>query len=413
MVRVLFANHAQFEAQYTNLGDWAIFEEMVDKFKPLIDAGRIEILVPSSDPKFTNAHYPVKAFKRGGIKGWFNTFSAIIKSDIVVIGGGEIVQDRSSMVYIPYQLIRPFVARFFGKRLFGYAIGVGEREEISLLGKLQAHFVLNRFDIITVRDEKSLDVLQNYLKVKRPRVYLTADPALNLIATPVNDLPSEPFITVSVRSVYHREHNILPFSIRKKLGLVPQIYYQEVDGFKNDVSSIVAELMNKYGYKVMFLNTYTGKQMSAKDDAFTKDVIGRLPKELQKDVYVIPQEYTPKQIKAVLGASEMIVTVPLHPLILGASENVPVFSMAYASKNKCFMKQIQHPEHIYSVETIGEKLDVEKILNDIDAIVNNYDDYKDNLLKRVSFLKKREKRNSELLLRLIQYTEKRKNKEKC
>ena len=33
---------------------------------------------------------------------------------------------------------------------------IGEREEISLLGKLQAHFVLNRFDIITVRDEKSL-----------------------------------------------------------------------------------------------------------------------------------------------------------------------------------------------------------------------------------------------------------------
>ena len=100
MVKVLFANHAQFEGQYTNLGDWAIFEEMIDRFKSYVDDGEMEVLVPSSDPDYTNTHYPVKAFKRGGLAGIVNTFKAIVSSDIVVIGGGEIVQDRSSMVYI-------------------------------------------------------------------------------------------------------------------------------------------------------------------------------------------------------------------------------------------------------------------------------------------------------------------------
>ena len=57
-------------------------------------------------------------------------------------------------------------------------------------------------------------------------------------------------------------------------------------------------------------------------------------------------------------------------------------------------------------------MDIEKILNDIDSIVDNKEDYKNTLLKRVNHLKKRERRNSELLLRLIQYVESRKIKEK-
>lgn len=410
MVKVLFANHAQFEGQYTNLGDWAIFEEMIDRFQSYVDDGEMEVLVPSSDPDYTNTHYPVKAFKRGGFAGILNTFKAIVSSDIVVIGGGEIVQDRSSMVYIPYQLIRPFVAKLFGKKLFGYAIGVGEEEEISFIGRIQSSFVLNMFDIITVRDKKSYRVLKNYLKVRRPRVYLTADPALNLKPRKAEDLPEKPYVVVSARSVYHREHNILPFSIRKKLGLVPEEYYKEIERFKTDLAFIADQTAEKYNYNICFLNTYTGKQMSAQDDSFTNDIINKMKNK--DSVSVIPADLTPSQIKYALGNAELILSVPLHPLILGSSENVPVLSIAYASKNKCFMKQICHPEHIYSVETIGERLDTEQILNDINSVVLNENNYLEELKNRMALLKKREMNNSKLFLRLVDCVKKREEK-KC
>ena len=38
---------SQFEGRYTNLGDWAIFEEMIDMFHDDIINKKVEIIVPS------------------------------------------------------------------------------------------------------------------------------------------------------------------------------------------------------------------------------------------------------------------------------------------------------------------------------------------------------------------------------
>lgn len=400
--RILFANHAQFEGMYTNLGDWAIFEQMEKALLPEIERKNVEIIVPSSDTDYTNSHYHVTAFKRGGVQGIFNTLKWIIKSDVIVIGGGEIVQDRSSLVYIPYQLIRPFIAKIFGKKLFAYAIGIGEREEISTLGKWQARLVLNMFDVITVRDEKSYRVLKSYLKVNKPEIYLTADPALNLKAKePVETNMQTPYFVMSVRSVYHRNGNLLPFSIRKKLGLIPKEYYREINRFKNDIADMVEKLMDEYGLQVKFLNTYTGLQMSASDDKFTADIIKRISSKYRSHVDVISKNNTPSQIKYILGQSQFIVTVPLHPLILGASENVPVFSLSYASKSTSFMRQIGRSENVYNVEQIGQQLDVEHILKDIRDVMGNLDKYKKDLSKRVNYNKEKEQDNLRRLMILV------------
>ncbi len=402
MKRILFANHAQFEGRYTNLGDWAIFEEMIDMFHDDIINKKVEIIVPSSDTVFTMNHYPVTAFQRGGIRGIWNTLKWIIKSDVIVIGGGEIVQDKSSLIYIPYQLIRPLIGKVLSKKLFGYAIGVGEKEEISFIGKYQAKFVLNLFDIITVRDEKSYLVLTEYLQVKNPQIVLTADPALNLKAKYVAMDMTPPFFVVSVRSVYHRNHNILPFSIRKKMGLMQKQYYAEIERFKADIAKLIDGLVDEYGYNVKFLNTYVGKSMSAADDKFTADIINRIDKSHIQNVSTIDLSLKPAEIKYILGQAQFIITVPLHPLILGASENVPVFALAYASKNKSFMKQIHHPEHIYPVESIGQKINVNKIQKDIRNVIKNRAAYLNELNELVTYNKQLEKKNFNLLKSLLE-----------
>lgn len=401
-VKIFFANHAQFEAQRTNLGDWAIFEQMIGKLEKYIKEGRVEVYVPTSDVNYTKEHYPVIPFKRGGIAGVFNTLAIIKKSDIVIIGGGEIVQDKSSIVYIPYQLIRPFIAKLFKKKLFGYAIGIGQKDEISKFGKIISSFVLNKFDIITVRDRKSLEVLKNFLNVNKPQIYLTADPAINLQAKKNKfDLKGD-VITVSIRSVFHRNHNLLPFSIRKKLKIVSKQYYEEIEIFKDTLARIITKLVKKNDFEILFLNTYTGKQMSAEDDIFTKDVINRLPKDILDSIHVIPPNYTPSQIKYCLGFSKLIMSVPLHPIILGASEEVPSISLSYASKMDSFMDEINMENYVHSVKDLGDKLDENKILDDINKILKNYKFYKDSISKNVLELKKREEMNLQLLLELAE-----------
>lgn len=403
MKTIYFANHAQFEGRYTNLGDWAIFEQMIGQFEPDIADGKCRVVVASSDPEFTAANYPVTAFQRGGLKGILETLKWLKQSDVIVIGGGEIVQDLSSMVYIPYQLLRPLVGSLFGKKLFAYAIGVGEPWEISTLGRLEAKFVLNRFDVITVRDRKSYKVLKDYIGVNKPKIYQTADPALNLEAKETDaDVSEKPYIVMSVRSVYHRTRSLLPFSIRKKLNLVPKVYYSEIDIFKDKMAEIADYMIDQYHCNVLFLNTYTGKSMSANDDAFSADVMSRISEKNQKAVKVIDGSLHPCQIKKVLGGAELIVSVPLHPLILGASEGVPSISLAYASKSMCFMKEAGMKKYIHHVVKLGQAVDEAQIMMQIDEIFKEKEAVRKKMNGRVDRLKKEETKNILLLKELAE-----------
>jgi len=164
-----------------------------------------------------------------------------------------------------------------------------------------------------------------------------------------------------VQPLFDNAEEIAHININQALRCMAGMSMEKLKALEHPYPTIVDKI-NKYGYEAKFLNTYIGAQMSASDDKFTTDVITRISDENRRNVSVIDVSYTPSQNKSVLGKAQFIVTVPLHPLILGASENVPVFSLAYASKNKCFMEQIKHPEHIYKVEQIEDKIDINKII---------------------------------------------------
>ena len=220
---------------------------------------------------------------------------------------------------------------------------------------------------------------------------MTADPALNLVDKTIPEpLPKNKYFVVSVRSVYHRNHNILPFSIRKKLNLVSKDYYNEINIFKDDIASIVEDTIERYGYRAHFLNTYTGKEMSAEDDIFTNSIISKISLNNREKISIINPEYTPAQIKRHLKNAEFILSVPLHPLILGASEGVPVMSLAYASKNRCFMEQMHLERFIYNVEKIGDRINKNLIKNDINEVVLNRDRWNEKIINRAKYLKNNE-----------------------
>ena len=140
--------------------------------------------------------------------------------------------------------------------------------------------------------------------------------------------------------------------------------------------------------------------MSARDDLFTADIVERLSCMMKADIGIIDDSYTPSQKKYVLSKAIFIISIPLHPLILGASENVPVFGLAYASKSASFMAQIAHPEHVFKVEKAGDRLNVDEILLYVDEVLKN-NHYRDELKKTMDTLKKEEQKNAELLLELI------------
>jgi len=385
-IKIFFTSQAQFEAEKTNLGEKAIFEEALSRFKKHTPNAEIKVL--SSNPQKTESAYQIKAIKLGGFINFLKSIIEVAKSDYIIVGGGELIQDKSSLFLQPYLLFRPFIGWLFGKKLIAQGVGIGESDEITKFGKWQAKFILNRFKIITLRDRKSLSMLKA-LKITKPRSYVAADIA-NTLNKPEDGKiagilkmhgikENEKIAVLSMRSVYHRSHNLLPFNIRKKLGLLSKKYFAEIEHFKKTIAQTADYINRQYGLRIVFVPAYTGSNFSAFDDIFSKEIM----KYVKCDSVCI-SENSCGNIKGILSKAEFVIAVPLHALILAGSENVPVIAISYASKHRAYMEQIEMGNYVVKAENIGDRLEFSAIKKMIDNIVNN----REHIVERLETINK-------------------------
>ncbi len=92
-------------------------------------------------------------------RGFLRTLLAILKSDIVISGGGGLLQDKTSVKSLLYYLSVLFLARISGKKAVCFAQGIGPVS--TRAGKFLIRHLLSNADLITVRDYYSLEVLKN------------------------------------------------------------------------------------------------------------------------------------------------------------------------------------------------------------------------------------------------------------
>jgi len=133
----------------------------------------------------------------------------------VVVGGGELVQDVSSLFYTPFNLFPLFLALLFRKKSFAWAIGIGQKSELAFCTPILLKLALWKSSGITLRDRGSYNVLYK-LGFREPQIKLTADCALTL---PVEKLASfsSPILGIAPRNVSNRQRKLLPLELRKKM----------------------------------------------------------------------------------------------------------------------------------------------------------------------------------------------------
>ena len=116
MVAILIAGYHGFG----NCGDEAILRAMVTSFRRMADD--IDIVALSNDPDFTKKEYNIEAVQRFKMN---DVLSAVKKCDILVLGGGTLLQDGTSTRSLVYYLSIVKAAEIFGKRVMLYANGIG------------------------------------------------------------------------------------------------------------------------------------------------------------------------------------------------------------------------------------------------------------------------------------------------
>ena len=160
---------------FDNFGDEAILGVLVKKLKEL----EVNIEVLSSNPDKTDSLYEVDCKPSFNIPA---VISEIKKCDVLVSGGGSLLQDVTSLKSLLYYLFVINTALFFKKRVIIFAQGIG-----PINGKIGAFLTKNtlkKCDLVTVRDEKSLFLLRGW----GVKTDLVCDPLFDLSL--VSSMPS-------------------------------------------------------------------------------------------------------------------------------------------------------------------------------------------------------------------------------
>lgn len=297
---------------FGNVGDESVLAGIIATFRRLnIDA---HLTVLSANPSLTVIEHPgVEAANRHSL---FEVFRVIRRSDLVISGGGSLLQDVTSMLSLHYYLGILRLARLLRRKTMVYAQGVGPL--IRQSSRKAVARALNRTDVISVRDPDSKTLLEE-IGVTRP-VHLSADPSflVGLDAVGADRLIAE-------RGLLNKQ--LLGVSLRKwpgYKGWLPKV----VEGIKHASQELGATCV------------YISMQPS--EDAQLASAFGEI---------VQLSSSNPRVVKGLIARCSLVVGMRLHSLMFSASVGVPFVPLVYDPKVRSFavMSGINDPLSVCDV----------------------------------------------------------------
>lgn len=139
---------------FNNFGDDAVLGVLVESLK---NEEIEDITVISKDPKNTRKNYKTKSVYYFNL---FAVFFSMLRADVLFSGGGSLLQDVTSSKSLFYYLFIICLALISGKKVIIFAQGIGPIK--NKYSRLITKFILKKCTYVTVRDEKSLNLLKNW-----------------------------------------------------------------------------------------------------------------------------------------------------------------------------------------------------------------------------------------------------------
>lgn len=182
---------------FDNFGDETILSVLVEKLRSL----GVLIRVLSHNPKKTQQLYRVETTFSFCM---CRVFLRILQADILISGGGSLLQDATSMVSLLYYLFIINIALFFRKKVIIFAQGLGPIS--NKFGAFLTKKTLQKCTLVTVRDRKSRMILNKW--------GIEAD----LVCDPLFDLPVKNHAPANKVGVQLRKFKTLNKALLEKLA---------------------------------------------------------------------------------------------------------------------------------------------------------------------------------------------------
>lgn len=356
---------------FNNFGDEAILKSMVRAFKEKIP--QIKILVLSQNPVHTSQTYQVKAINRLHL---ISILNCLRDTNLFISGGGGLLQDSTGKGWsILYYLGLILGAKIIRVPVMIYAQGIGPVSQ--QINKKLMRWILNKVDLITVRDNFSKELLEN-LGVIKPSIYVNSDPSFLLNKKDIN----------CILENYPHIQELMNSDNRPIIG----VSVREYKGNRSDLKIMFAQLadylIEKYKVKIVFL------PFKFDDDVQVSEEILSLMKN-QADILKIKLE--PEELISILSQFSLMIGVRLHSIIFSSMANLPFIAFKYDPKIKNFVAELGLSELLLELDNVS----LEKIQEKIEYIRENKDRIKEILSEKVKDLKEKALINNDLVFKLL------------
>lgn len=309
-------------------------------------------------------------------------------ADIIVVRGTDTLTDqygrlgldslvmRCSGILIGVILKKPTI-------ICGHSIGPFK----SWIGRTITRFVLDRVSLITSRDEITSANLSR-IGVKNPNVFETADLAFLLEPVPrkyAKEILLKEGIFVRNPLVGISASRLISTYLPSRSRIEAYARYIEF------IAKITDYIIDKFHATVIFIPHVIGPGKKYDDRLVSRDIFELVHNK--KDVKLISGDYSPQELKGIIGLCNLFIGARMHAVISALSMYVPSLALSYLYKTKGILKMVGQEKWICHIQ----RLDYQDAITKVEALWASRNQIRRELESKMKTVRKRALLNAELI----------------
>lgn len=309
-----------------NAGDESILKAIIAELRS-IDP-KLPICVMTRQPLLTRKKHRVDAIFT------FNYFAyrrKMASSKLYINGGGSLIQDVTSRRSLWFYLSTLKTAKKTGCNVMMYGCGIGPLR-YKTDRRLSAKIINKSVDVITLRDQHSLDELHS-MGITNPTLCLAADPTVNL---PINTSESAVSLLKAAGLDYDPNCRYLGISLRP---------WHNFEDKAASIAASVDHICRTHALTPVFIPIEAGVDIKAAEI---------MAKHLTVPYKILAGNTPVLQTMMLFSKMDAVLSMRLHALIFSAVHGIPLVGIVYDPKVSSFLDSVEQDLYL-SLEQLNQE----------------------------------------------------------
>ena len=292
---------------------------------------------------------------------------ALEQSDIIVVCGGGFLGGKKleSLMHL-YQID---INTKFNKPV--YVMGTSIEPINNKIVKYYTEKILKKVNFVYAREEITEKYLSTFLKTTQHDIIPDMAFMLGQKETEVS------FIS----ELRKKGKNLVGITVRK--WNFPNSMDKETakNRYSTEVAKFIEECIQKYNFIFIFIPQVIVEYASDVDMA--KEIREKLKLENQESFLIREDDWSPVEIKNIIGKLDFFVGTRMHSNIFATSMCIPTLAIAYEKKTNGIMQTVNLENYVEEIENISS----ESLVKKMDLMIRNKKKITETLNKRIPEIK--------------------------